>query len=254
VQWALGCHERYVAGDGDEWLTAALAGADALLAEQRPDGEHAGGWVHVDPLPHTYRLDPPWLSAIVQGEAASLFIRLARRTGEERYAQAAAAALWPFAGSPAVGTVAGDLDGRFFPEEYPTTPGSHVLNGALFAIWGFYDVALGLDDPDARRLLDSAVETLCANLHRYDLGYWSRYDLYPHRVVNVASRAYHELHTDQLRATARLTRRPELGIAADRFARYLGSPAANARAFARKVAFRMVVPRTFDLKDSSAAS
>jgi heparosan-N-sulfate-glucuronate 5-epimerase len=254
VQWGLGCHERYVSGEGDEWLAAAIAGGDALIAEQETDGPLAGGWVHRDPLPHTYPLDPPWLSGIVQGEAASLLVRLGRRTGDDRYMAAARAALKPFDVPAAAGGVAGELDGGFFPEEYPTSPGSFVLNGAIYAIWGFHDVAVGLDDAGASLLFTSALETVESNLHRYDTGYWSRYDLYPHRVMNIASRAYHELHVDQLRVTAQLTGSVDLAGAADRFGRYLASPVGGARAFARKVAFRLLVPRKLKLENAAAST
>ena len=52
------------------------------------------------------------------------------------------------------GGVAAELDGGYFPEEYPSIPHSYVLNGALFALWGLHDVAVALDDPAARELLD----------------------------------------------------------------------------------------------------
>jgi predicted amino acid-binding ACT domain protein len=40
--------------------------------------------------------------------------------------------------------------------------------------------------------------TLAGNLHRWDNGAWSLYDLYPHPVPNVASSFYHLLHIHQL--------------------------------------------------------
>ena len=72
-------------------------------------------------------------------------------------------------------------------EEYPTEPPSFVLNGAIFAAWGVRDVAVGLADAEARGLFAAVVETLAGAVDRWDTGYWSLYDLYPHRVRNVAS-------------------------------------------------------------------
>ena len=60
-----------------------------------------------------------------------------------------------------------------------------------------------------------------AMLDRYDTGYWSRYDLFPHAVTNVASPAYHRLHIEQLKAMALLTDRPEFASAASVFEDYL---------------------------------
>ena len=118
-----------------------------------------------------------------------------------------------------------------------------VLNGGIFAIWGVRDVAVALGDPDARRLFEAAWTRWRAGIGRWDLGYWSRYDLYPHRRVNVASNAYHELHIDQLAAMNAIAPRPALVEAEERFRRYHARRLNGARAFAGKVAFRLAVPR-----------
>ena len=148
---------------------------------------------------------------MAQGEGASLLVRIGDLTGEERYAEARAAALWSRCGcpSPREGCAA-ELDGGFLPEEYPTNPPSHVLNGAIFALWGCRDVAIALDDSDAAALYEEGIDTLAANLHRFDTGYWSLYDLFPHPIRNVASGAYHLLHINQLRALQ--TDRPAAGV------------------------------------------
>src|SRR6266436_4686181 len=69
-QWGLASYDRYLAGAGEEWLTAALAAGSHLLGTQEQSGQFEGGWVHRMPFPHTYSLQPPWLSGIVQGQAA----------------------------------------------------------------------------------------------------------------------------------------------------------------------------------------
>ena len=51
--------------------------------------------------------------------------------------------------------------------------------------------SLPADTIEARRLFEEGVTTLARNLHRWDTGQWSRYDLFPHPVPNVASPAYH---------------------------------------------------------------
>jgi heparosan-N-sulfate-glucuronate 5-epimerase len=142
------------------------------------------------------------------------------------------------------GGVAAMLHGGPFFEEYPTDPPSFVLNGALYAIWGCRDVAVGLDDTEALALYEEARDVLAANVSQYDLGYWSRYDLFPHPTVNVASLAYHKLHIDQLRAMALLSPGSGFSQVAERFARYRRSPACVTHASVRKVAFRLAVPRT----------
>lgn len=126
------------------------------------------------------------------------------------------------------------LDGRPFPEEYPTTPASFVLNGGIFAYWGYYDVAHGLDDAVARQAWEDGVEMLARNIHRWDTGYSTRYDLYPHPVANVASSMYHVLHVSQLRAMQRIAPRSELGDALGRWERYQASARCRKRLWRRK--------------------
>jgi hypothetical protein len=243
AQFGLGAHERWLAGEGEEWLAPARGAADMMCENQVEGGPRDGAWEQSFDLPHTYELKAPWISAMAQGEGASLLVRVHLATGEQRYADAALRALGPLrVPSEQRGTIA-LLDGAPFPQEYPTSPPSFVLNGAIFAMWGWYDVALGLGDPDARRAFDDAVGTLARNLHRWDMGWWSLYDLYPHPVRNPASFAYHQLHIAQLHAMDRIAPRPEFAKAAARFESYRRSPVARARAFAAKAAFRLRVPR-----------
>jgi heparosan-N-sulfate-glucuronate 5-epimerase len=244
TQWGLGCFERFLTGEGDLWLAAARERADELVARQQEDGPQAGGFLHTHPFRHTFALRPPWISAMAQGEAASLLVRIYNETGDERYARAARRALLPLGVDSVAGGVRASLGGRSFPEEYPTQPPSFVLNGAIFALWGVRDVAMALDDAPARTAFEEGVDMLAENLHRWDLGYWSRYDLFPHPVVNVASSFYHDLHINQLRAMHRLAPRRELAAAADRWAGYAASSWSRQHAFARKVLFRLIVPRT----------
>ena len=243
AQRGLGSFERYVAGEGERWLGGARRAADVLVERQARGGVHDGGWVQERPYPHTYSLEPPWVSAMAQGEGASLLVRVHAETGEDRYAEAALRALRLIAVPSAEGGASAELDGRRLPEEYPTDPPSFVLNGAIFALWGLRDVAVALDDPGARREFEAGTDALAASIELWDTGRWSRYDLYPHRVTNVASAAYHELHVAQLEAMEQLAARPELQAAAARFAGYAASPARRAAALARKVLFRLAEPR-----------
>jgi hypothetical protein len=141
------------------------------------------------------------------------------------------------------GGVAGRLGGGSLPEEFPTDPPSHVLNGCIFGLWGCYDVAVALDDSAAKELAEEGIATLAGELPRYDTGYWSRYDLFPHPLLNVASPMYHQLHIDQLRAMAMIDPEPSFGDTARRFESYARSRVNRARAYGRKVAFRLAVPR-----------
>jgi hypothetical protein len=239
TQYGLGCHERWLAGQGSQWLEAALSAGRYLLEIQETDGS----WLHREALRHTFPLPPPWASGITQGQGASLLVRLHAETGDPELAAAAQLALSPLFTPQAEGGVRGELDGLPWPEEYPTTPQSHVLNGAIFALWGMRDVAVALGSVQAREQFDRGVESLASNLHRFDTGTWSLYSLFPHPILNRASSFYHDLHINQLTAMQLLAPRPEFEQIRERWAGYAASSYARAKAFAWKAAFRMLVPR-----------
>ena len=243
VQWALGALEHYLDGEGDEWLAGAKAAGEYLISHQHQGGPQDGGWQHQIPMPHSYRIDPPWLSAITQGEAASLLVRLYLQTGEQKFAEAARKALAPMQVPVGEGGTLAFIEGSPVVEEYPSDPPSGVLNGAIFGIWGFHDVAVGLGDAAAQETFERLVDALVSNLHLYDTGYWSRYDIYPHPIANPASPAYHALHVKQLQVLSQLAPRPELEQAARRFEGYRASRVRRVRALTQKIAFRLLVPR-----------
>jgi heparosan-N-sulfate-glucuronate 5-epimerase len=242
AQWGLGCYERYLSGEGDSWLAGAVEAADHLIGQQESSRASEGAWL--EPVrPHTFPVAPPWASAMAQGQCASLLVRVHAETGKDALLEAANRALIPFKRSTAEGGVLARLDGRPFPEEYPTQPPSFVLNGAIFALWGVYDVQIALRSADASDMYRDIVEMLASNLDRWDTGYWSRYDLFPHRLIAVASWFYHYLHIHQLNALHAITRRDEFRSVAERFSSYASSPTSRARALAHKAFFRILIPK-----------
>lgn len=243
AQWALGAYERYLSGDGEVWLDAALAAGKELVTQQQKGGELDGAFWHRFDYPHTFPVAAPWISAMAQGEAASVLVRLYLETKNEEFADAALRALGPVDVAQSEGGAQGRLDGEAFPEEYPTNPASLVLNGSMFALWGYYDVGTGLQESSVLETWNTRIDTLAANLHRWDTGFWSRYDLYPHVMKNVASSFYHTLHISQLEAMSTLVPHPEFPATRARFAAYAASKPCQRRAFVHKALFRMAVPR-----------
>ncbi len=208
---------------------------------QEPDGS----WLNQLSFSHTFPLRAPWRCGMAQGEAASLLVRLYLETGEPAFAEAAGRALRR-SRDPAIRPgLCAWLNGARWPEEYPTDPPSFVLNGAIFAWWGMRDVGVGLGDPAVLAAdFESGVDTLAANLHRFDTGWWSTYSLYPHPLKPVASSFYHALHITQLEAMQRLSPRPEIEAVRAAMGRATSNQRAHRRrALAEKVLFRLVVPR-----------
>lgn len=254
IQWALGCYERYLDGKGDRWLATAIDAAEHLVEEQERDGRSRGAWIHRFDMPHTFPLKAPWLSAMAQGEAASLLVRAHKETGNERFAEAAQLAMRPLGLRTEDGGVQISLGGGPFFEEYPTRPPSLVLNGAIFTLWGCHDVAVGLNDPDAAELFRSGFEVLAANIGRWDTGWWSLYDLFPHPLPNVASSAYHLLHIKQLEAMQLVAPDDRIAATHANFDRYFASRLKRARCFLAKVRFRLRVPRNRPVPVAAEAS
>src|SRR5215207_1933462 len=115
-QWGLGAYERFLDHRTDGWLTGALAAGRYLVDAQEP----GGGWFEEEEYPATFHMRGPWLSAMAQGQCASLLVRLFLETGEGDFAGAARRALLPMSLDSADGGVQALLDGWPFPEEYPT--------------------------------------------------------------------------------------------------------------------------------------
>ncbi len=140
--------------------------ADALLAARWlvHHQSSGGGWRYrfrftVQGFP---ALHPGWVSAMAQGQAMSLLWRAYRLHPAPAFRAAAVRAVGVFSRSIGSGGVVGDFDGVPWYEEYPTRPGSHVLNGYLFSLLGLYDIAPW--SSRASRLFHRGVSSLRARM------------------------------------------------------------------------------------------
>ena len=142
---------------------------------------------------------------MAQGQAASALVRAFLLTGEERFAESAersALAVEHF----------GDREGLLartsagpIPQECPSDPPSHILNGWVYFVWGLSDVARALDSAAAHRFFDTCTETLRLRIRDYDVGWWSRYSLYPPIAPDLAKPFYHRIHIVQMQMLYRMT-------------------------------------------------
>jgi heparosan-N-sulfate-glucuronate 5-epimerase len=239
AQLGLGAWQLAAAGD-PRWLEVVSAVSDWIAAELDSEGLIAFEFAY----PHTYRLEPPWYSAMAQGESASLLLRAGLALGRPELTQAAVRTVSTFLRSDSPVVAATD-EGPVL-EEYPTNPPAHVLNGWIYALWGLYDVAAAGGDlsEDAHSAFSRGVDALEARLPLYSTGWnWSRYDLFPHPIIHVTSPFYHRLHVEQLRAMHDLDPRPVFAATASRWELGVQNPFARTHAVARKVAFRVLRPR-----------
>ena len=233
AQLALGWWERHLAGEA----AAALSFLEVCrLLKTRASHTESGAWWPYGVVVQKYGLRPPWCSAMAQGQIASVFTRALVLTGDDRHgalARAAARTLQP--PSPLVSnTSAGPI-----LEEAPSEPPSHILNGWIFALWGLRDLTVGLGDVAAAELYRQSLSALELTLPRYDVGWWSRYSLYPHRFTDLAKPFYHRLHADQLELLGRAENIPDFIDRADKWRQYDSTPR-RVGALAHKLAFAAV--------------
>jgi hypothetical protein len=145
-----------------------------------------------------YGLAPGWVSAMTQGQALSLAVRLDQCglfAGREAMIDGLMRSLTVPVG--AGGVMHGAPGADFWLEEYPSDPASFVLNGYMFAIAGVHDYALSRHgNPEAAALWDECVRALERRLAEFDIRGWSRYDLVK---GNFAPVEYHLIHIYGLR-------------------------------------------------------
>jgi hypothetical protein len=232
IQLALGWWERLHAGESEaEAQFFRLCEAIERRAVGRVDELR---WPINVAVPK-YRLAEGWCSALPQGQAASVFVRAYLASGDDRYAGLARKAARPLLTENSSDLVTRTAAGPLL-EEAPGDPPSHILNGWISALWGLWDVGLGLDDGDAGDAFQASLSCLLAYLPAYDTGWWSLYSLYPHALEDLAKPIYHRFHITQLDVLHRLTGHDDLRETRDRWARY-DRPAARAAAIAHKAAF-----------------
>ncbi|MBN1620313.1 hypothetical protein JW890_06290 [candidate division WOR-3 bacterium] len=151
------------------------------------------------PLKHL-NLKPPWISAMAQGRAASVFTRAYEASGDSRYLDAAQKSILPFFKPVGEGGVKTEFpDGSPAVEEYTSTPKSLVLNGMIVALFGLFDLCRFTVDSSFYRIKEELVSSLEKNIFLYDMGFWTYYSLFRHKpIANLDYHRYHVLLTWKL--------------------------------------------------------
>lgn len=194
--------ESYRVSGDNLYLDRAAAQARRLMDRAK---RHGGAWY----LPYPFRFDlhglagesmvPPWFSAMAQGQALSLFVRLYEVTGEPQYRTAADAVFASFLRPRATSrpwTVWIDTSGYLWLEEYAGPRPDRTYNGQIFAAWGLWDYWRLTDDPRAGRLWDGALTTIAAYAPTIRNPRWISSYCLSHQWSTVWT--YHEIHIQQL--------------------------------------------------------
>jgi heparosan-N-sulfate-glucuronate 5-epimerase len=240
AQWGLGNYNLFSRTGSVEARGKFLKASDWLCERlgQNSHGLHV--WNHYFDWEYRQTLKAPWYSGLAQGQAISLLVRAHAALGERKYLNCAALAFRSFLADVASGGVRSvDAEKNVWFEEYLVSPPTHILNGFIWAAWGVYDYFLATGSREAMGLFAAAVKTLDANLARYDLGFWSRYELSGTLLPMIASRFYHQLHVTQLRILHRITSEKTFDVYARRWESFVQSRSKRSRALFYKGAFKL---------------
>jgi len=202
-QYALANYHVYLATGNSSFRETFLVQADWLVKNAVQKGsfsvwEYKFDW-------NTYGCTSPWASGMAQGQGTSVLTRAYFLTGNKTYLDVAETAVGSFEVEMSTGGVRyTDSSGGVWYEEYADVgaPSSKVLNGFVLALLGLYEYSYATNSSRGYRLFWEGVYTLAANVHRYDIGSWSCYDL---RYLFRAPLGYHQLHVDQLMTLYKLT-------------------------------------------------
>lgn len=217
-QYGLGAYDLYLLSEREDgaMLRKAVACAEWAIVNQQEDG----AWV-------TFAYETPDYpySAMAQGEAISLLLRVYQETNEEKYLAVAKKAkefmLLSFEeGGPT--KYEGD---DVYLYECPKDP--LILNGWIFSLWGLMDYCKVVDDANAKDVLNRTLATLERKLPDYNLSYWSMYE----DGERISSPFYHKLHVAQLNVMYDLTGKDVYKTYADKWHKY------EQNWFYRKLAF-----------------
>jgi hypothetical protein len=155
----------------------------------------------------------PWYSALAQGTALTLFVRLFAVTGEQRWLMDADSTVATFVKRRSrtrpwiVFTSRWHKRPYLWLEEAPKNPPLQVLNGHLHALFGVWKYALATGNAAAMHVFDGAATTIRHEVQRFRVpGGISFYTLR----VRVQYSSYHCIHVWQLELLARMTGDPGL--------------------------------------------
>jgi heparosan-N-sulfate-glucuronate 5-epimerase len=206
AQYALGNFDMYLDTNDIKYFKIAEKCADWLLNNLEEIEPNVFGYINnVDK--DIYSLKKVWLSSLAQGQALSLLARCYSINRNEKYIRTCKKILVSYEVLSEDKGVLSYLNDNYFYEEYPSSIPSFVLNGFIFSLWGLLDFYIVSKDEKANELYRKGLKTLEKNIHLYNVRFinWSRYDLYPFKIIDITSGFYHKLHIEQLKAMYLLT-------------------------------------------------
>jgi len=236
-QYALGLYQLYRQGDKAA-LERFFNVADWLCQKIELDENNNGLWAYY--FDHdAYGLKSPWYSALAQGQGVSVLLRAYLVSGNEDYLRTAKAAYSGMILPVEKGGLLRREGDDVYLEEVVADRKTAILDGMLFSLFAVQDLYFVTREEAVLNLLISCLDTIERKLPEYDLGYWSRADLYQSDPPMVASHFYHNLHVIQLGILGDMTGRAVFSEYSKRWQEYADSRLNRLNAFLKKVIFKL---------------
>jgi len=240
-QWGLGNYNIYKdKKNNTESYNKFINSADWLVSnlEKNPDSVYI--WNHTFDWVYKKTLINPWYSGLAQGQGLSVLVRAYDETKDEKYMKAMRRVIGSFFCSTSNGGVTfTDSNEDIWLEEYIVNPPTHILNGFIWGIWGLYDYWLLTGNKKVKKLFDGYVKTIKNNLYKYDIGYWSLYELSDLKIRMRSSIFYHKLHITQLKILFAMTNIKLFEEVSNKWESYLGGKVNKIRAIFMKILFKI---------------
>ena len=243
--YALGNFEMYLQTEKSHYKNIFLNQVNWLVNNIKIKSRYLGIWEHNFILPYYDNFKTPWVHGMAQGLGISVLLRAYNLTNEKKYLKTAEQAYMSFETDIEEGGVRFvDDENNIWFEEYAIMPPPHILNGFIFALFGIYDLYRSTRNKKLLNLFEKGLQTLEKNLEKYDLGYWSLYNLVQKQP---STKEYHMLHIDQLNALYKISKRTLFKEYADRWDTYLHNPLNKFKVlFTRNISY----VHKYGLKDS----
>ena len=240
AQYGLGNYNLFLRTKEKKYKKKAIMSANWLVDNLKNNPKGIPVWMHNFDWRYIATLKAPWYSGLSQGQGISLLLRTYKLTKDEKYLESGKKAFISLQKLVDEGGVLSiDDHGNKWIEEYLVNPPSHVLNGFLWALFGVYDYFLFTEDKNIKNLFEDFLKTIKDNLYKYDIGFWTLYDLSNSNIKNIASYFYQKLHIVQLKILSKITEDDSFLEWAIKWEKYWENPSYRKKALFRKFLFKV---------------
>ena len=200
AQYALASwHDFTLTGD-PSYKRSFLANANYLFNNYQQIDEDEVAYPYYFRFDNYGGIEPPWYSAMAQGNALSALAHL-YRLKPSKGLEVRMRHIKNFMKRPINegGSAAKTPEGYAWVAEYAISPTPYVLNGFVFSIMGLVDyLSVFPEDTETQDYLNDLLSTLKNTIELYDTGTWLLYDRYKPKYVSLRYLEFQTIQSYQL--------------------------------------------------------